>query len=185
MDASVVKAAPLGRLLALGLDLDSRLFQAAYRRRGSRPSAFLMWLMTKSGDGPGYVFLGVALTGMGAPCAHVWWKAAALAFLVERVLYITLKNVFKRARPYLTLPHVKNTINPLDRYSFPSGHAAGACVVATLTVYFYPLFTVPVLLWAGMVAYSRIYHGIHYPADVLAGMAVGHACAMFALGVIA
>jgi len=58
--------------------------------------------------------------------------------------------------------------------SFPSGHAAQAFAVATmLSLRYRPVVSLPAFLWAGLVAYGRIYVGVHYPSDVLGGMAVG------------
>jgi len=175
------KGTPIGRLVAAGVAVDSWLFHAAYNRRGPRLSALIMWLFTKSGDGPLYMALCLGLLATDAPRARELSLVAAVAFGIERTLYLVLKRAFRRARPYAKFQHVRSTIKPLDRYSFPSGHAAAACVMATLVSLFYPAFAGIAWAWAVGVAYSRVYHGVHFPADVAAGLVLGHVCARLGL----
>jgi undecaprenyl-diphosphatase len=68
--------------------------------------------------------------------------------------------------------------------SLPSGHAttafAGAGVLAYLWRRWWPAF----LVAAALVAYSRLYVGVHYPTDVLAGAAIGAAAALVGASVV-
>jgi membrane-associated phospholipid phosphatase len=85
-----------------------------------------------------------------------------------------IKIIVKRPRPF-----VKNiNIIPVYRaanYSFPSGHTSSTFATATALSIAYPKWYVigPAYLWAGSIAYSRMYLGVHYPTDVAAGMVVG------------
>lgn len=73
------------------------------------------------------------------------------------------------------------TVNPhlwADDASFPSGHAAGAAAFAVLAVWMVngrakPWVGVAGALLFGLVAASRLYFGVHYPSDVLAGALLG------------
>jgi undecaprenyl-diphosphatase len=57
--------------------------------------------------------------------------------------------------------------------SFPSGHAASAFAFAYAVGRHVPGLAVPIRLLAGMVAYSRVHTGVHYPGDVLIGSITG------------
>lgn len=57
--------------------------------------------------------------------------------------------------------------------SFPSGHAATAFAAAAAVGFVYPRLRLPMFVLAALVALSRVYLGVHYPADVLAGALLG------------
>ncbi len=61
-------------------------------------------------------------------------------------------------------------------FSFPSGHAANIFAGALLFSYYYRRVTVPSLIIASSVAYSRVYVGVHYPSDILGGAILGSLC---------
>jgi undecaprenyl-diphosphatase len=92
-----------------------------------------------------------------------------------------IKNLFARLRPCHVLPGVHLLVGCGSGYSFPSSHAvnnfAGAMVLA---------FCIPRWRWAffgfaALIAFSRVYVGVHYPFDVLGGAAVGLCCAGFVI----
>ena len=84
------------------------------------------------------------------------------------------KVIVQRERPYITYPDIIKRTGG-GSYSFPSGHTSAAFYAATSVSILFPKWYViaPSLLWASAVGYSRIYQGVHYPTDVLAGAAVG------------
>ena len=61
--------------------------------------------------------------------------------------------------------------------SFPSGHAATSFACALALARFAPMLTIPLFVLAGLIAFSRVYVGVHYPFDVLAGTVLGLALA--------
>jgi len=62
---------------------------------------------------------------------------------------------------------------PTSSYSFPSGHAATSFACATVLSAFAPRRRVAFFLLATLIALSRLYNGVHYPTDVVAGALLG------------
>ncbi len=94
---------------------------------------------------------------------------------------LLLKEIVGRPRPFETLADVRVKHRwSAGGFSFPSGHTAGAFSIATILSLRYPRpsVLVPVLTWALMVGYSRIYLGVHYPSDVAGGALVGTVVAL-------
>ena len=88
-------------------------------------------------------------------------------------IFVGMKTAFARPRPYVTYPDLRTPRGPAPMDSFPSGHAATAFAGATAIALEQPAWAVPAYGWAALVGYSRMYTGVHYPSDVLAGAAVG------------
>ena len=107
-----------------------------------------------------------------------WREAsfAATAFLGSSLLNVGAKQFFQRDRPTLW-----ESISPEDTFSFPSGHAMGSMTLAmTAILLAWPSrWRWPVLvlasLFAVFVGYSRVYLGVHFPSDILAGWMAGTA----------
>lgn len=98
----------------------------------------------------------------------------ALALIVQTLFQKTAKNIATRKRPYIKHKNkVKRLINPPDRYSFPSGHTAGAFVLFFSVSNFYTEISIPILILSVLVGFSRIYLGVHYLTDVLVGIILG------------
>ena len=87
--------------------------------------------------------------------------ASGLSLLITEFF---LKNVFARNRPLGAF---------LTDYSFPSGHATVAWALAVVLAAKEPRVKYLFYLLALLISLSRIYLGVHYPADVIAGMLVG------------
>tara|TARA_B100001146_G_C16154655_1_gene422800 strand:+ start:329 stop:937 length:609 start_codon:yes stop_codon:yes gene_type:complete len=67
------------------------------------------------------------------------------------------------------------------KWSFPSNHAANSFAAATVLSYFYERFKIVSYSLAFLIALSRIYVGVHYPGDILAGGIVGYSLAWIML----
>jgi undecaprenyl-diphosphatase len=72
--------------------------------------------------------------------------------------------VYVDPRPLVGLPHTG---------AFPSGHAASAFAAATVIAWASRRLAVPAYLLAALVAWSRVYVGVHWPLDVIGGAALG------------
>lgn len=90
---------------------------------------------------------------------------------------ILLKNMVARARPYNAIEALIPIVRKPSEFSFPSGHAgssfASACVLYRKLPKKYGIWAV---ILAALISFSRLYVGVHYPTDVLAGILVGTAC---------
>jgi membrane-associated phospholipid phosphatase len=84
-----------------------------------------------------------------------------------------LKDLFDRVRPALADPGIEALVRTPDSASFPSGHAATAFAAAVAVGAFYPRLRWPLLGLAAFVGVSRIYLGVHYVLDVMAGAVLG------------
>lgn len=105
----------------------------------------------------------------------------AVAGVAGLVLYKYLKSRLVRERPYLSLAGIVAGTQPLDRYSFPSGHTLHAVSFTILAVAGFPELAWLCVPFALLVAASRVVLGLHYPTDVLAGAALGAALAELSL----
>jgi undecaprenyl-diphosphatase len=146
---------------------------AIFSLDGKRLIARLMPSISRSGDGYGYPLLALALIGFDPEKGLAFLTAALASFGIELPLYKVVKQAVKRDRPCEIVPAVHRRVRPSDRFSFPSGHTAGAFVMATLVAGLYPALFPLAAGWALAVGFSRVYLGVHYPTDVLAGMSIG------------
>lgn len=88
---------------------------------------------------------------------------------------IFFKNIFQKERPFNVLENVVSGAEKLLSYSFPSGHTTTSFAFATTLALIYPRkwFIYLAFFFALFVSVSRIYFGVHYPSDVIAGIIVG------------
>lgn len=139
--------------------------------RGLRKSRLAFWL-SRSGDGPYYALFALFAAIAAVEGSVLFIQRALLAFAIEIPLFIGLKNLLRRDRPWLRRK-VKPVIKPADRFSFPSGHATAAFLFAALVIASFPVWAPIFYGWATLVAISRVALGVHYPSDVLAGAFLG------------
>jgi undecaprenyl-diphosphatase len=113
----------------------------------------------------------------------VWvGRVRGLRFLVLAVVSVVVadaiathifKYSFLRARPCMGLADVRLLVGCTNLPSFPSNHAVNASVLATLSALYMPRLWLPATVLAILVGYTRVYVGVHYPLDVLAGSVLG------------
>lgn len=92
-------------------------------------------------------------------------------------LYKWLKRKTLRPRPCKLHTAITRTTDPLDEFSFPSGHTLHAVGFSLVAIAYYPWLAPVLLPFVLLVALSRIVLGLHYPTDVLAGAALGYGLA--------
>lgn len=140
--------------------------------------------ISKSGDGYLYPAVAFVFWLMNRQLGALLFSSALAAFSIELPLYKLVKHVVRRSRPCGALCPVEPRTRVMDRFSFPSGHTAGAFLMATVVGSFFPFIAAAFFVWAALVGLSRIYLGVHYPTDVLAGMVVGICCGTTGISII-
>ena len=95
----------------------------------------------------------------------------AIEFIITNVV---IKNWVARIRPYELIDGLTLLVGKATDYSFPSGHTGSAFALAVVVFMLMPRkYGIIALLLAFLMGFSRLYVGIHYPSDVLAGMVLG------------
>jgi undecaprenyl-diphosphatase len=132
------------------------------------------------------VLKGLTLAGAGGlvwivlgVAAAVWLRrplalvAVILAIEVASSVDGALKSAIGRARPFVGDPRVHPSIGLPHDPSMPSGHAMNAFAGAVLLAAVVPRARWPLLGLAALIALSRVYLGVHFPSDVIAGAILG------------
>ena len=98
------------------------------------------------------------------------------------VTNLTLKPLIGRLRPWVVMNGFEVLVTSSDLNSFPSGHtcAAFAFAVAICSVCPKKQIKAAALIAAALMGFSRLYVGVHFPTDVLAGAVVGTVCGLAA-----
>ncbi len=156
------------------IDLDRTLFGAIFRVKWE-PFTRVMRVFTfvgKMGALWGFIAaLAFLLTGFDLYNLLVPWSAIASSWSVAE----GAKYLFNRARPFIYDTEIAPLTKTPSSSSFPSGHSATAAAGAITLSVIYPAFAPLFLIFGFLVALSRVYLGVHYPFDVLAGLLIGTA----------
>ncbi len=94
------------------------------------------------------------------------------------LIALVIKMTVERRRPYEALAEADPLLRASVGNSFPSGHAATSFAGAIILGYLFHRALPGLLALAALVAVSRVYVGVHYPLDVLAGAALGSVVAL-------
>lgn len=147
--------------------IDDRMIAKIQQFRTDRLDK-LMILITKSGNG-GMIWLFVVLI-----CV-----IAAVAFIANFII----KGLFTKDRPC----DLDETVDLLIRRplgsSLPSGHSASSFACVVVIFHMNSWWGAAALIWASLIAFSRIYLYVHFPSDVLFGVISGTIIGLIAMPV--
>ncbi len=162
----LLRGGPLARTIAR---VDLTVYRAIRRTAQPPEVVRVVSRFSSTGEHAGlWLLVGAVGIAVDEPRRDEWRKATAgvgLAYLAN----FGLKNVFRRKRPlFEDLPQLIKTPTAL---SFPSAHATSSFAAARAYAPLLP--TGPLYAVAGTMALSRVYLGVHYPTDIVAGATFG------------
>lgn len=163
----------MSRVFGWLLDREQRVFRYVNRRLRRTWLDRAFGIVTHLGGATVSIAgtLGFALFA-GSDWQRVGWIALA-TLAISHIPVAVLKRTYRRLRPYQIWPDTFTGPNPLKDHSFPSGHTTAIFSALVPYVLEQPLLAPLLLPIAGIVGLSRIYLGLHYPSDVLAGALLG------------
>jgi len=153
-------------------DLDRTLFRTLFGLKWA-PLTAVMRAFTVAGTAGALWGLLAAvaflLTGFQPLHLLIPWAAVAASWTVAE----GAKYLFDRARPFMWDTEIAPLTKTPSSSSFPSGHSATAAAGALTLSVLYPPFAPALVLAGALVVLSRVYLGVHFPFDVLAGVIIG------------
>lgn len=173
-------------------NLDQQLFIFLNQINSPFFDDVMRWITHRFTWIPFYIFLAY-ITYIKTGVKHfllILASAALLVTLSDQFSVHLFKNIFQRYRPChntFIQAHIHLINGCGGLYGFVSSHASNTFAIAVfmgmMLKSFYPRILVLLLIWAALVSYSRIYAGVHYPADILFGAILGIILAFIVLKV--
>jgi len=123
------------------------------------------------------VFFLVAILTLSVLKSRNRWRmvviSLASAFAARFIITDFIRFIHHRMRPFLVLNDSNLLIDRVNQSSFPSGHAAFCFGLATVVYLYNKRLGIVFFVAALLVSVARVFVGVHWPSDILAGAAVG------------
>ena len=140
---------------------------------------WLRRLSVAADHGKLWFVLATLLAVRGGRLRRAALRGVAVQGLSSLVVNAVLKRIFGRVRPDMANLRTERALRRAPgTLSFPSGHSSSAAAFVTGVALEAPLVGAALAPVALGVGYSRVHVGVHYPGDVLAGLAVGTGLAL-------
>lgn len=158
------------------------MLRCALRHDAARRSR-MGWLTVTHLGGSGPSLLAAGLPWFGCCELHRASKLALLTLILSHLLVQLIKRTVARSRPAKVEQFISLVSEP-DCFSFPSGHATASMSVALAYGMVFPTWSVPLLLLAMLIGFSRVRLRVHYPSDVLVGQLIAMATAIVLFAIL-
>ena len=144
-----------------------------------------MKIVTFLGNG-GWFWILCAVVLLAIPKTRKTGYAAVLSLIFGVIVTnLLLKNIVARPRPFAEIEALIPLIAKPTDFSFPSGHTTASFAVALVMLRMLPKkFGIPAVVLAALVAFSRLYLGVHYPTDVLTGFVIALVGSMLSVWIV-
>lgn len=163
-------------------NIDTELFLFLNGKHNTFFDPIMYWASDKLFWLPFYLFIAIVIIcEYKKRSVYVFTTIALLITLCDQTASHLIKNLVKRLRPSHEAS-LQNLIHLSEagkggQYGFISSHSANAFGLATFLILLLPSkynwLKLVLIFWAFLVAYSRIYNGVHYPSDVIVAMLLG------------
>lgn len=170
------------------IEVDEELFLYLNNLGNAYWDPFWLFVTNKLSWIPLYLILGYVFfrkSGLKSTLIYLAF-AGLMIFFTDQISHFYKDSLIRRFRPcyneeiFPLMRLVKDTCG--GKFGFFSGHATNHFAIAVFTGLVLSRFNwvMPLMLiWAGFIAYSRIYIGVHYPLDVLSGALIGSLSGLF------
>lgn len=159
--------------------IDWPIARALALRRDRRAPIAAANAVSRLGNGPIYLLIVGAVILFHPHEAATIIICAGASILLLHCIYPTMKRTTARPRPRDVEADFPDSVPPLDKYSFPSGHVMTLTAALTPILHIAPrAWPIGIAVWAAM-AWARLAIGHHYASDVAAGTIIGAAVSGF------
>ncbi|MGM0874997.1 MAG: phosphatase PAP2 family protein [Bacillota bacterium] len=161
------------KLMTNMYDFECKLFRSVNRHFDHKFLNFYFRNITHLGGAIATIAVSLMLIFFSRGLIQAASIASAASLLISHLPVAIVKKLYPRKRPYIALLETKVSANPLEDHSFPSGHTTAIFSVIIPFILYIPELAIVLIPLALSVGFSRMYLGLHYPSDVLAGCLLG------------